>query len=69
VEGAHVEQKVVLLWSSLHGLLTLTMAGRFDREYALLLRDQIARDVLLAWGIQPCSASEEADTRYIPGKT
>jgi AcrR family transcriptional regulator len=46
-----VEGKVTLLWSTVHGLVALTMAGRISggKEEAERLVDQAVRDYLTAW--------------------
>jgi AcrR family transcriptional regulator len=46
-----VEQKVELLWSTMHGLITLTMAGRFAQPHAAALAAQAVRDALTVWGV------------------
>jgi hypothetical protein len=46
-----IEQRVTLLWSTIHGLVTLTMAGRFEQAYGATLFEQMIRDSLAAWGI------------------
>jgi AcrR family transcriptional regulator len=51
-EPGDVDRKVVLLWSNLHGLVTLTMAGRFDHNFAEELTHQMLCDTLVAWGIR-----------------
>lgn len=47
-----LDRRVLLLWSTLHGLISLTMAGRFQRDEAAELIPQIVRDALAAWGIR-----------------
>lgn len=47
-----VDQKVELLWSTIHGIVTLTMTGRFAQQQATELIEQGVRDACLAWGIQ-----------------
>ena len=46
-----VEGKVTLMWSTVHGLVALTMAGRIPggKVQAERLMDQAARDYLAAW--------------------
>lgn len=46
-----VDQKVELLWSTMHGLVTLTMAGRFAQSHAATLAAQAVRDALTVWGV------------------
>jgi AcrR family transcriptional regulator len=46
-----VDQKVELLWSTMHGLVTLTMAGRFEQAHAATLATQAVRDALTVWGV------------------
>jgi AcrR family transcriptional regulator len=48
-----VEVKVALLWSTIHGLITLTMAGRFTEAEAERIIQQMLQDTLIAWGIRP----------------
>ncbi len=58
LDPADAERKVVLLWSTIHGLVVLTMAGRFSREEATALATQAVRDALVAWGVrQPAVAA------------
>lgn len=54
-----VERKVDLLWSTLHGLVTLTMAGRFERQHATELVEQGINDALTAWGVHSTSNADE----------
>jgi AcrR family transcriptional regulator len=51
IEPHEVERKVVLLWSTIHGLITLTMAGRFSQAEGEALALQAVRDALVAWGV------------------
>jgi AcrR family transcriptional regulator len=51
LEPRDAEPKVVLLWSTIHGLITLTMAGRFSQAEGEALALQAVRDALLAWGV------------------
>ena len=51
-EPVDVDRKVVLLWSTLHGLITLTMMGRFTQDEAAQLTQQMVRDALAAWGVR-----------------
>lgn len=44
------ERKTALAWSTTHGLISLTMAGRFTREEGEALLAEAAQDLLLAWG-------------------
>jgi len=46
-----VAHKVELLWSTMHGLVTLTMAGRFGQAHAATLAAQAVRDALTVWGV------------------
>jgi AcrR family transcriptional regulator len=46
-----VDQKVTLLWSTIHGLITLTMAGRFERDDAAALVEQFLHDMMRGWGL------------------
>jgi AcrR family transcriptional regulator len=51
-EPVDVDRKVVLLWSTLHGLTTLTMMGRFTQDEAAQLTQQMVRDAIAAWDIR-----------------
>jgi len=51
-EPVDVDRKVALLWSTLHGLITLTMMGRFTQDEAAQLTQQMVRDAVAAWGIR-----------------
>lgn len=44
------ERKTALAWSTIHGLIALTMAGRFTREEGAALVAEAAQDAFLAWG-------------------
>jgi len=57
-EPGDVGRKVVLLWSALHGLVTLTMAGRFDSTYAQDLTHQMLRDTFVAWGVHSAGSPD-----------
>jgi AcrR family transcriptional regulator len=47
----HLSDKVNILWSTVHGLVTLVMAGRIEggKERAQRLLNQVIHDTLLAW--------------------
>lgn len=50
-EPQNVDQKVDLLWSTIHGLVSLTMAGRFSRSQSTALVEQAICDALRAWSV------------------
>ncbi len=43
--------RVTILWATLHGLVSLGLAGRLTREHGALLVAQVARNVLGGWAI------------------
>jgi AcrR family transcriptional regulator len=43
------ERLCVLFWCTMHGLVSLTMAGRFTREEGAVLAASAARDALASW--------------------
>ncbi len=48
----HLAEKVNILWSTAHGLVTLTLADRIrgGQDQALQLIERALRDMLLSWG-------------------
>lgn len=48
-DPADAERLCVLLWCTMHGLVSLTMAGRFTREEGAALAASAARDALASW--------------------
>lgn len=46
-------RKATLYWATVHGLVTLTMAGRFSRDEGAALAQEAADDALIAWGVAP----------------
>jgi AcrR family transcriptional regulator len=43
------ERLCVLFWCTMHGLVSLTMAGRFTRDEGAVLAASAARDALASW--------------------
>lgn len=56
-DAADAERLCVLHWCTIHGLVTLTMAGRFTREEGAALAAQAGRDALAAWTASPSAAA------------
>lgn len=52
-DAEDAERLCVLFWCTIHGLVTLTMAGRFSREEGAALAASAARDALEAWTSPP----------------
>jgi AcrR family transcriptional regulator len=50
LDPADAERKTDMLWGAVHGLVSLTMAGRFSREEGAALAAEAVRDVLAGWG-------------------
>ena len=53
------ERLCVLFWCTMHGLVSLTMAGRFTREEGALLAASAARDALASWTAPGAPADAE----------
>lgn len=54
---ADAELLCTLFWCTIHGLVALTMAGRFTREEGAALAARAARDTLESWTSPPPVAS------------
>lgn len=50
-----------LQWCTIHGLVTLTMAGRFTREEGAALAHRAGRDALTAWTSPPLAAQPNTE--------
>lgn len=50
------DDRVALIWATVHGVVSLAMAGRFSREQARRLIARAAREALLAWRSPPDAA-------------
>ena len=62
-DPGEAERLCTLLWCTVHGLVTLTMAGRFSREEGAALAAQAGRDALVAWmATPPGGGHDEAAT-------
>lgn len=59
VERADLDGDVDILWSTLHGLISLTMAGRIagGESRAVTLVERAVQDLLRAWGAEEREAS------------
>lgn len=57
------ERLCTLHWCTIHGLVTLTMAGRFSREEGAALARQAGQDVLAAWSSPPPIADRDGIAR------
>lgn len=62
-------RKTALLWSSVHGLVAPTMAGRFSREEGATLVAEATSDACAAWRAQPPSGDGERERRSAPPAT
>lgn len=59
LDPAAAERKTALLWGAIHGLVSLTMAGRFSREEGAALAAEATGDVLAGWGHCPPVATAD----------
>ncbi|MFT4037537.1 MAG: TetR/AcrR family transcriptional regulator [Thermomicrobiales bacterium] len=57
-DPADAERVCTLFWCTIHGLVTLTMAGRFTREEGAALAISAARETLEAWTTAPAPHSD-----------
>lgn len=65
LDPADAERKTDLLWGAIHGLVSLTMAGRFSRDEGAALAAETVGDALAGWG---CSAPIVAVDRARSGR-
>lgn len=52
-DPATAEPLIILQWATIHGLVALTMAGRFTREEGAALAELAGRNALVAWTAPP----------------
>lgn len=58
-DPADAERLCVLFWCTMHGLVSLTMAGRFTREEGAAMAASAARDALSSWTSPPRVSAAE----------
>lgn len=60
-DAGDAEREVLLCWATIHGLVTLTMAGRFTRDEGAELARQAGRNALAAWTGRPATLDRDGD--------
>jgi len=61
VEHPDLDGDIDILWSTLHGLISLTMAGRIagGEPRAASLVEHAVHNLLIAWKVEVCTCSDE----------